>query len=292
MIPATILKCLEGLLQNKAGNEIKVISSAPMGGGCINNAVKVKTTVGEIFLKWNDAIKFQSMFETEAKGLMLLKSVNALGIPNVIAVGEAGSYSFIVLEFIEAGKRQKNFWQDFGSSLAALHKISSEFFGLNHDNYIGSLSQSNTQKNSWVEFFISERLEKQIAVAKNSGAINNSAIQQFNNLFRQLPEIIPEEKPSLLHGDLWNGNFMLGTDGKAWLIDPAVYYGHRKTDLAMTKLFGGFSEEFYETYNETLPLQPGFSERVDIHNLYPLLVHVNLFGGGYLQEVKNILQRF
>ncbi|HLG34943.1 MAG TPA: fructosamine kinase family protein [Bacteroidia bacterium] len=292
MIPKAISDKLEELLRSRVGNETKILHSVSLGGGCINNAVKIETTSGIFFLKWNDAKKFPSMFEAEAKGLMLLKSVKAIGIPEVIATGEAGIYSFIILEFIETGKKQKNFWQDFGSSLAHVHKHTSELFGLNHDNYIGSLPQSNTEKKLWTEFFISERLEKQISLAINSGAINNSTIQQFNNLFKRLPEIIPKEKPSLLHGDLWNGNFMTGADGYARLIDPAVYYGHREMDLGMTKLFGGFSEEFYEAYDNTFPLQPGFSERIDIHNLYPLLVHVNLFGGGYLQEVKNILKRF
>ena len=165
-------------------------------------------------------------------------------------------------------------------------------FGLDHDNYIGSLPQSNHQHTSWVEFFIEERLEKQIALAKNSGALNNSTIQQFNNLFKRLKEIIPEEKPSLLHGDLWNGNYMLAADGCACLIDAAVYYDHREMDLAMTRLFGGFPEEFYESYHETFPLSSGFEERVDIHNLYPLLVHVNLFGGSYISQVKSVLSRF
>jgi fructosamine-3-kinase len=123
-------------------------------------------------------------------------------------------------------------------------------FGLKYDNYIGSLPQSNSQKKSWTEFFIEERLEKQIALVKNSGAIDRSTVQQFNSLYKRLHEIIPEESPSLIHGDLWNGNFMTGADGKAWLIDPAVYYGHREMDLAMSKLFGGFSTEFYESYYE------------------------------------------
>lgn len=292
MIPKAISDKFEFLLKEKEEGDVRVLQSASVGGGSINHAMKVESTSGIFFLKWNDAKKFPGMFEAEARGLNLLKSKNVIGIPEVIAADEAGNYSFIVLEFIESGKRQKNFWQDFGSSLANLHKHTSELCGLNHDNYIGSLPQSNAQKKTWTEFFIEERLERQIALAKYSGAINNATIQQFNNLFKRLPEIIPEEKPSLLHGDLWNGNFITGADSNAWLIDPAVYYGHREMDLAMTKLFGGFSEEFYEAYNGTFPLQPGFSERIDIHNLYPLLVHVNLFGGGYLQEVKNILKRF
>jgi fructosamine-3-kinase len=263
-----------------------------MGGGCINHAMKVETTSGFFFLKWNSAKRFPGMFEAEAKGLTLLKEMNAIGIPRVIGTGETGSDSFILLEFIEAGSQVKNFWNDFGTSLANLHRNSSESFGLPYDNYIGSLPQDNSQKKSWTEFFIEERLEKQIAIARNSEAISNSMVQQFNHLYKQLPEIIPEEKPSLIHGDLWNGNFMTGADGKAWLIDPAVYYGHREMDLAMSKLFGGFNGEFYESYDETFPLQKGFDQRADIHNLYPLLVHVNLFGGGYLSEVKNILSRF
>jgi fructosamine-3-kinase len=292
MIPIAISEKIKILLGNYCGAEINILRLSSIGGGCINHAMKVETTSGNFFLKWNDAKKFPDMFEEEAKGLSLLKAVNTIGIPEIIGTGEAENYSFIVLEFIESGRREKNFWLDFGAALAHLHKHSSGLFGLNHDNYIGSLPQSNLQKKNWTEFFIEERLEKQIAIAKNSGAINNSTVQQFNNLYKRLPEIIPEEPPSLLHGDLWNGNFMTGADGKAWLIDPAVYYGHREMDLAMTKLFGGFSEEFYESYNETFPLQKGFSGRADIHNLYPLMVHVNLFGGSYVQEVKNILSRF
>jgi fructosamine-3-kinase len=292
MIPKPLSERLLELLSQQTGKETEIINSSSVGGGCINNAMKVETNEGGFFLKWNDAKRFPRMFEAEAKGLALLKPANAISIPEVIATGEAENYSFILMEFIEAGSRQKNFWQHFGTALARLHQHTSEVFGLDHDNYIGSLPQSNTQKKAWTDFFISERLEKQLALAVSSGAINNSITQQFNNLFKRLPELIPAEPPSLLHGDLWSGNFMTGADGNAVLIDPAVYYGHREMDLAMTKLFGGFSHEFYEAYHDAFPLQPGFSSRMDIHNLYPLLVHVNLFGGGYVQEVKNILGDF
>jgi protein-ribulosamine 3-kinase len=292
MVPAEISVKVKTLLTKYCGKETHIHGSTSIGGGCINNAMKVQTNSGIFFLKWNDAKRYPKMFEVEAKGLTLLKETNTIGIPQVIATDEADSYSLILLEFIEPGKRIKNFWEDFGTALAQLHKNSTQLFGLEYSNYIGSLPQSNTQKKSWVDFFIEERLEKQIALAKNSGAINNSTIQQFNSLYKRLPEIIPNEKPSLIHGDLWNGNFMTGADGKAWLIDPAVYYGHREMDLAMSKLFGGFSDEFYESYHEVFPLEKGFEKRVDIPNLYPLLVHVNLFGGSYLSEVKNILSRF
>ena len=292
MIPQDVAKKVKELLSQYLEGETEILRSSSIGGGCINHAMKIETRQADFFLKWNNAQQFPSMFKTEANGLVLLKEANEIGVPKVIGFDDTGSYSFIILEFISSGRRIKTFWEDFGSSLARLHQNSSEFFGLNYDNYIGSLPQSNSQKKSWIEFFIEERLEKQIAIAKNSGAISHSVIAQFNHLYKRLQEIIPEEKPSLLHGDLWNGNFMVGSDGKAWMVDPAVYYGHREMDLAMSRLFGGFSGEFYKSYNETFPLQKGFDLRVDIHNLYPLLVHVNLFGGSYLSEVKNILSRF
>src|SRR6185295_11747341 len=186
---------------------------------CINDALCLNTTAGKLFLKYNDAKRFPGMFEAEAKGLSLLRAVNALYVPALIATGDSGGTSFLILEWIDSGKRQKYFWEDFGSKFARLHQHSSENFGLDHDNYIGSLPQSNRQHKTWIEFFIEERLGKQIAIAINSGAISPAMVKQFDNLFRKVPEIIPEEKPSLLHGDLWNGNFMTAHDGSACLID-------------------------------------------------------------------------
>jgi fructosamine-3-kinase len=292
MLPHSLLKEIEKKLSHQLNRALVVRHHQSVGGGCINNANRLETTVGFYFLKWNNAHAYPGMFEAEAKGLKLLRSAGAIFIPEVIATGEAENKSFILLEFIEAGRRIKNFWEDFGAKLASLHKNSSDAFGLDHDNYIGSLPQSNKKHSGWADFFIHERLEKQIVLAKNSGAIGNSEVQQFHNLEKHIYEIIPEEKPALLHGDLWNGNYMIANDGTACLIDPAVYYGHREMDLAMTKLFGGFAVEFYQAYNERYPIQKGFELRADIHNLYPLLVHVNLFGGGYVQQVKAVLSKF
>jgi protein-ribulosamine 3-kinase len=232
------------------------------------------------------------MFEMEARGLSILHSANAIKIPEVIVTGDADGISYLVLEFIDPGTRRSDFWKDFGRKLAALHRHSSGSFGLDHDNYIGSLQQSNLQRKTWIEFFITERLEKQIELANNLGSISNLIIQQFHNVFKRLPDLIPVEKPSLVHGDLWNGNYIVAEDGSACLIDPAVYYGHREMDLAMMRLFGGFGHELYEAYNEVFPLENGFESRIDIHNLYPLMVHVNLFGESYLSQVKAILSRF
>jgi protein-ribulosamine 3-kinase len=292
MVSSQLKAAVEEKLSQVFNTSITITKENPIGGGCINSAHKIETNHGSYFLKWNDTDAHPGMFEAEAKGLMMLQKANSIRVPAVIATGSGDNISFIVLELIEPGKRIKNFWQDFGERLAKLHKHTDQSFGLDHDNYIGSLPQKNSKHITWIDFFIVKRLGRQIEIASNSGVISKSIIRQFDSFITRLPELIPKEKPALLHGDLWNGNYMVENDGSACLIDPAVYYGHREMDLAMTKLFGGFDEEFYEAYNATFPLQPGFESRVDIHNLYPLIVHVNLFGGGYLSQVKSILDRF
>jgi protein-ribulosamine 3-kinase len=292
MLPYTLHKAVEQLLSSGLKQTVTILRACSIGGGCINHAHRIETTNGNYFLKWNNADAYPGMFEAEAKGLTLLHSANALYIPETIATREVKNLSFILLELINCGRRTKNFWADFGEKLAQLHNNTSQAFGLDHDNYIGSLPQSNKRYKKWNDFFIYERLEKQIELARNSDAIDNLTIEQFNNFFNRIDELIPEEQPALLHGDLWNGNYMVASDGTACLIDPAVYYGHREMDLAMTKLFGGFDPKFYESYHSAFSLQPGFENRVNIHNLYALMVHVNLFGGGYLQQVKSILSKF
>lgn len=275
-------------------NRLSVIIqiTKPVSGGCINEAQKLETNSGNYFLKINSANTFPGMFGAEAKGLKILSAANEITVPAVIYTGEFQSSSYLILEWIESGRRSKSFFESFGRNLARLHKHTNEFFGLNHDNYIGSLPQSNKQYENGIDFFIEQRLMKQIELAEKNNAINNSAIRQFGNLFKKLAEIIPDEKPSLLHGDLWSGNYMTGKNGEACIIDPAVYYGYREADLAMTKLFGGFDASFYESYNEEFPLQKGWQQRLDIFNLYPLMVHVNLFGGGYLEQVKQVLRKY
>jgi protein-ribulosamine 3-kinase len=292
MIPPDLQAAVEEKLSGIFSSHFSILKNQPVGGGCINHAHKLETNHVNFFLKWNDASAYPKMFEAEAKGLSELRSAKALYIPDVVLSGEANGKSFLILEWIEPGKRKNNFWNDFGEKLALIHQHTSTNFGLDHDNYIGSLNQSNRQHTSWTEFFIHERLEPQLKLAIDNNKLSNHQITHSSNLFNRLHEIIPEEKPSLLHGDLWNGNFMIGKDGSACLIDPAVYYGHREMDLAMTKLFGGFDSAFYQSYNETFPLEKNFETRIDIHNLYPLLVHVNLFGGGYIQQVNSILSRF
>jgi protein-ribulosamine 3-kinase len=283
---------LQHILSEKYGKKIFLDSIQPVGGGCINETGKVKTNQGNYFAKWNDAKRFPAMLEAEAKGLHLLKEAGEIKIPDVIAQHVAGNMQYLVLEWIESKGMKKDFWRDFGKSLSGLHRHSSEKFGLEYNNFIGSLPQSNGRHSAWTDFFILERLEPQLKLAQDSKNISNSVSRKFNQLFSRLDTIFPPEKPALLHGDLWSGNYIVGNTGEPVLIDPAVYYGHREMDIGMAKLFGGFDTGFYESYHEEFPLEKDWQKRTEISNLYPLLVHTNLFGGSYPRQVEDILQKF
>lgn len=292
MIPENIKVLFYNTIQKSIGSSPEIQKSSIVGGGDINQSVKIITTKGDYFLKWNKAGLYPGMFEKEAKGLNLLRNAGELKIPEVIGYDEDEDYTVLVLEYIKSSGKASGFWEDFSNSLSRLHNHNSDHFGLDHDNYIGSIPQSNKPHSDWKSFFIEERLERQIALALDNNRIDHSTIKNFRSMYRHLDDFFPVEKPSLLHGDLWSGNYMVSAEGKACIIDPAVYYGHRLMDLGMSKLFGGFSHKFYEAYNESHPLEKNWREAVEICNLYPLIVHVNLFGGGYLNSVKSVLTRF
>ena len=278
------------IIEQKLNCTIQKVQS--VAGGCINDARIIDTTKGRFFIKENSAIRFPQMFEMEAKGLEILRQANIIRVPKVVGFEEVGSNSVLILECIESQQPQANFWKIFGQQLAQLHQKTAPFFGLSQPNYIGSLPQNNKFHETWTDFFIQERLEPQLRLGTINGYIDKSIQQQFDNLYKKLSSICPNEKPSLIHGDLWNGNFMTDENGNPVLIDPAVAFAHREMDLAMTKLFGGFSERFYVAYEEVFPLEKGFNERFEIYNLYYLLVHLNLFGRSYLGSIKLILKRF
>lgn len=284
-----VLQAAERMLTECCGKQIHSTGHTMIGGGSINHAFRISTTAGAFFLKYNDKKKYPGMFEAEAKGLSMLRQSKSIRIPDVIGVGESDNHTFIILEFLERGRTREKFWEDFGMQLADMHRRTQEYYGADHDNYIGSLPQNNSAKDDFVTFFIENRIEPQLKIA---GSTMAHLASSFEQLYKKLREIIPNEKPALIHGDLWSGNFLIGPQGEPCLIDPAVYYGHREADLAMSKLFGGFDAEFYSVYHYAFPLAPGWKDRVDVFNLYPLLVHVNLFGGTYVQQVAAIVRRF
>lgn len=288
----SLISAIEESLRPLFGSNLKVEDFKPVGGGCINNGGQLITNKNTFFVKYNDD-RYAGMFETEAKGLQALQKADAIRIPAVYATGSTNDNTiFIVLEWIETGIKRRDFWDTFGEQLAQMHKVSNTTFGLDFHNYIGSLPQYNKQHTDWPAFFQEERIEKQIAIGKQNGKLNDKVIKDLRSLYPKLDAIFPEEPPALLHGDLWGGNFMVGPEGQPVLIDPAVYYGHREMELAFTTMFGGFSGQFYEAYNHLYPLAKGFNERKALYNLYPVMVHVNLFGGPYLDDLKQIIKQF
>jgi fructosamine-3-kinase len=292
MIPGQILSAMSEYFGRHQNTEFQILSSKPLGGGSINEVYHLVTTTGNFCLKYNSSTAFPKMFETEAQGLKLLSMAGSIRIPAVIFHESLADHSFILLEYIQPAPRINGFYRDFGSSLARLHGSKGELYGLDYNNYMGSLVQNNCYHSSWVEFFVEERLDKQMKLALKNGLMDSPVEKLFERLFLKLDDLLPEEPPCLVHGDLWSGNFIVSDEGKACLIDPAVYYGNREVDLAMSTLFGGFSPEFYSSYEEEYPLLKGWSERLDLYNLYPLLIHLNLFGTSYLGSILSILRRF
>ncbi len=261
----------------------------PLGGGSINSVYKVVLPEETLVLKANRSEQYPGMFAAEERGLALLRKANGPYIPEVICSTTMGRYQYLVLEYLTPAPRKKNFFENFGHCLAALHRNSSATYGLDHNNYIGALPQYNHESTDLFHFLVNQRFEPQLKIAIDGGRLNTTDLPPFEKLFSCLPNLIPHEAPALIHGDLWSGNYLTGPEGTACLIDPAISYSHREADLAMSKLFGGFDSDFYAAYQEDFPLAPGFEQRVDLWNLYPLLVHVNLFGGNYIQEVRSIV---
>lgn len=287
---------LEKLLSESTGEAVSLKPGVSISGGCINHAMTVYTSTGEtLFLKYNrDASP--KMFQAEAKGLIELAKAEAIHIPKVIAYSEEdGKESpFILMEYLPSKQKSKNFYETFGRQFASLHKYTKKHYGFDEDNYIGSTDQINDWMENWVDFFREQRLGYQIELAKKNSYWSSDLEKLWESVSSQLDELIakPEEPASLLHGDLWSGNYITGPNGEPCIIDPAVYYGRREADLAMTELFGGFDTKFYSAYNEAYPLEPGYEERSKIYKLYHLLNHLNLFGTGYLGQVQSILKYF
>lgn len=291
-LPGPIAERASERLSQALGVPVDVEAAVPVGGGSINDAYRLVTNEGPFFVKIDHADRFPSLFEAEADGLRRLEAAGSLRVPRVIAFGEEQDTSYLLLEHIAGGTRDRTFWERLGRGLAQLHGHTWTSFGLERANYIGSLEQVNTPQPRWPDLFIHCRLEPLVKRARDKRRIEGGTVLRFERLFVRLEDLFPPEAPALLHGDLWNGNILAAADGTPVVIDPAVYYGHREMDIAMTRLFGGFDEAFLAAYQDERPLERGWEERVDLCNLYPLLVHALLFGGSYVAQVDAVLKRF
>lgn len=296
-------------LKNIYGSGITVVSKTPVSGGDINRAYALLLSDGSrLFMKANRRGN-ADFFRAEAEGLEALRSAGAISVPGVIARGVDDNESFLLLEYIEEGRRSPAASEELGRRLAQLHMADTENmtvsddmtgtanlvpggrYGFLHDNYIGAGFQCNEPAETWTEFFKERRLRPQFEKASSYWDVDErKSIERF--LDRVDRYIAEPERPSLLHGDLWAGNYMIDSSGEPWLIDPAAYVGHAEADLAMTELFGGFDRRFYDSYRETSGINSGYADRRDIYNLYHLLNHLNLFGGSYLYSVMSIVKRY
>jgi protein-ribulosamine 3-kinase len=269
------------------------ITLSGVGGGCINQCYRLTVNDHQLFCKINSATKFPQLFLKEAEGLQRLKNSGTVITPEVIDHFESGEHQVLLLEWISDGVRTEQFWVCFAEHLAALHETSNRDFGLDVSNYMGSVKQSNHPDEDWCTFFVNERLSPLVKHCIAQGLLNSRHENQFTRIYAKLPDIFGKEtKPSLVHGDLWSGNFMCNHNSEPVLIDPAVYFGHPAVDLGMTSLFGGFNQRFYEAYDYHRPFPPNHHEQWDICNLYPLLIHLVLFGKSYLQQIEKTLEQY
>lgn len=284
------------------GENLRIVSKRPVHGGDINESYCLSLSDGSaLFMKCN-AIKNLSFFEAEASGLEALRKADVIGVPKVLAIGtdKKQGMSFLLMEYLESGAKLTRYWEIFGRELAALHRADcAEFaeanqgrsYGFTQDNYIGASPQINTPKENWITFFRECRLLPQFRMVERY--FDSKIRRQCTKLVDHLDSYLTEPTfPSLIHGDLWSGNAICGPNGKAWILDPAVYVGHYEAELAMTELFGGNPDSFYQAYNEVIPIDSGYRDRRDLYNLYHMLNHLNLFGATYLGSVQRIMNRY
>jgi len=304
-VPASVLQGVDESLRARMGTSSRVVSTTPVGGGCINPSAKLETEGGgHYFLKWNSASRGE-MFEAESDGLRGLASTGTLRVPEVLGLGGSGTAEFpgwLLLEFIPQGRPASDYGRRLGEGLGQLHDSASAPpdspgrsepgarrgtpYGWHRDNFIGSLPQANDPSEDWASFWRDRRLEPQLRLARDHGHFTGTSGLLMDDLLGRMEELLAGstgDSPALLHGDLWSGNFYAGPTGEPVIIDPAVYRGAGEVDLAMMELFGSFPRGFREGYENRRILAPEYAAfRRDLYQLYYLLVHVNLFGGSYL----------
>ncbi len=261
-----------------------------VGGGCVNTSVKLSDGDDSYFVKLNSA-HLADMFSAEADGLRELAVEDGIRVPAPICQGISGSQAYLVLEYIALGSAGRDSAATAGRLLARLHAKTQSRFGWFRDNTIGSIEQPNAPLDDWVSFWRERRLGHQLQLAARNGA-GGGLLTSGERLLDALPKLLDHSpQPALLHGDLWGGNMSYDQDGRPVIYDPAVYYGDREADLAMTELFGGFPSHFYDAYEEAWPLPAGYRHRKTLYNLYHILNHYNMFGGGYLSQARGMTER-
>ena len=261
-----------------------------LGGGCINQVSKVTDTKGRHWLIKENSPYLLDVFIAEAEGLSEIQNSQSIRCPKVVCYGETAQSAYLVLEYITLSHDGGN--AKTGEKLALMHQYQGKIFGWYRDNTLGETPQSNQESISWIEFWSQQRLLPQLRLGLKKGN-PQSDYDNGLKLCDKLSVFFSNYQPiaSLLHGDLWGGNQAHDLEGNPVIFDPAVYYGDRETDIAMTELFGGFSADFYSSYNDCYVLDDGYSTRKTLYNLYHALNHYNLFGGGYASQASSMTKR-
>lgn len=283
-------------LKEVIAEKLEVSSSSlhfhPVGGGSINETGRLTAHGQNFFCKINIASKFPQLFDKEAKALRYFSQHKMIRTPEVSHCFQTGAEQVLIMEWINSGAKTHQFWKSFGRQLAASHSISNRYFGWEEDNYMGSVEQPNAWTENWNSFFTTKRLMPLAHKCHQQNLLSSKHLQQLEGICEKLGEIFEPEAPALLHGDLWSGNFMCSEKEEPVFIDPAIYFGHRSVDLAMTTLFGGFDKAFYEAYHHYFPLPRNYQEQWEVCNLYPLLIHLLLFGSGYRRQIEEVLKKY
>lgn len=284
-------QAIENSISGVLGESFKVLEREPVGGGCINEAFLLRGEQLSCFIKLNQADRL-SMFEAEAAGLAAIRASCTLQAPQPLAWGVAGERSWLALEYIQFSPALAGSGALLGERLAAMHACSADAFGWDRDNTIGATPQPNPWTESWIRFLRQQRIGFQLELAAGKG-LPAATLARGEQLLELLPRLFEgyQPPPSLLHGDLWGGNWCTDSGGNPVVFDPAVYYGDRESDLAMTELFGGFDRDFYAAYRAAWPLDAGYAARRDLYQLYHILNHFNLFGGSYANQALRLIDR-
>ena len=285
-----MIKNLIPIISEKLKEEIEF--SKPLSGGSISSAYLINTTKSKYFLKVNSASNALKMFHEEQRGLNAIKSTGTIAVPDVHFVDLFDKKAFILMDYIDSKRPDTSDYIRLGTEVANMHQIINSDFGFSTDNFIGNLTQRNKKHTHWSDFYWSERISPQLQIALKEGLLSFKEVPSKEQFSELIVSIASDVKPSLLHGDLWGGNYLISMDGTPYVIDPAVYYGHSMVDVAMSQLFGSFSVEFYNSYHKIIEKPKYYTEQIDLYQLYYLLVHLNLFGKGYYSSVSTILSKY